>query len=259
MKKLPLSVSVISFNEELNLTRTLKSISDIADEIVLVDAFSNDRTVEIAREYGCKVFPEEWKGFTEQKNSALEKCSNEWILCLDCDEVVDEALKNSIIRAIENNNHDFYYLKRKTYYLGKLLKHSWQPDRKIRLVRKSANPRWEGLNPHDTLICDGTEGSLEGFVVHYSYRDLKHHFQKTVNYSKISADSYFKEGKKFSFFKLFFNPLFNGFKVYIIHKGFLDGIRGFIAGFSAFAYTLLKYLFLWELYHNHTSGSDEKK
>lgn len=255
MEKLPLSVSIVSYNEELNIGRTLASIAGIAAEIVVVDAFSQDRTAAIAGEYGATVFTEEWKGFTQQKNSALAKCSNDWVLCLDCDEELNPELKESIKNAIENDDGDFYYLNRKTFYLGRLLKHSWQPDRKIRLVRRSANPVWEGLNPHDTLVCKGKGGNLGGYVIHYSYRDLAHHFRKTIDYAKISAGSYFDEGKKFSYFKLLINPIFNGFKVYILNRAFLDGTRGFIAGFSAFAYTLLKYFFLWELYRGHSNDN----
>lgn len=245
--KLPLSISLISFNEEKNIGRTLDSIKDIANEIILVDSRSTDKTVEIAKNYGVKVFIEEWKGHIAQKNSALAKCNQEWILMLDCDEVVSNELKDEIIKAINNNEYSGYQINRRTFYLGKLLKYSWQPDWNLRLARKSANPRWEGYDPHDKLIIQSKTSKLKGDLIHYSYSGILHHFQKTINYAKISAESYHKNGKKFRLLNLFVNPIFAFFRLYILHKGFLDGFRGFIAAFSSFFYTFLKYLFLWEL------------
>ncbi|MEN6510306.1 MAG: glycosyltransferase family 2 protein, partial [Chloroherpetonaceae bacterium] len=123
-----LSVALISKNEEKNLERTLQSIFNIANEIILVDSFSTDATLEIAKQYHCKIYQEEWKGYALQKNSALDKCSMEWILFLDCDEVVTPNLKNSIINAIQNSTISGYSINRKSVYLGKVMKHSWQPD-----------------------------------------------------------------------------------------------------------------------------------
>lgn len=250
MAKLPLSVALISFNEENNIGRTLSSISDIASEIILVDSFSTDNTVAIARSFGAKVFQEEWKGHIEQKNLALNKCSQPWILALDCDEVVTNELKQSIIEAIQKNLKIGYYINRKTFYLGKLLKFAWQPDWKLRLVRKDSNPRWEGINPHDMLKVDTQVSKLKGFVIHYSYKDLKQHFDKTIYYARISAKSYFEMGRKFNILKLIFNPIFAFVKLYFLNLGFLDGTRGFIAGVSSLFGTFLKYIFLWELYQS---------
>jgi hypothetical protein len=133
--------------------------------------------------------------------------------------------------------------------LGKLLHFSWQPDWKLRLVRKDCNPRWEGINPHDALKVDCPTKKLKGYLIHYSYKNLGHHIDKTVYYAKISAKSYFELGKKFSFFKLLFNPFFAFIKLYFFNLGFLDGFRGFLAGVSAWLSTFLKYAFLWELNH----------
>lgn len=246
-QELPLSISIISFNEEDNIGRTLESIRDISKEIVIVDCHSTDKTVEICKKYGASVYIEDWKGHIAQKNSALAKCKQEWILMLDCDEVVSKELKNEIINAINKNEYSGYQINRRTFYLGRLLKYSWQPDWNLRLTRKSANPRWVGYDPHDKLIIDSKYSKLKGDLVHYSYSGIHQHFQKTINYAKISAESYIKNGKKFRLINLFVNPVIAFIRLYFLHRGFLDGFRGFIASFSSFIYTFLKYLFLWEL------------
>lgn len=247
MPKLPLSVSIISFNEEENIERTLASIADIASEIVIVDSFSKDRTVEIAKNFGANVFLEEWKGYISQKNSALEKCTQKWILALDCDEVVTPELKSSIVEAIQRDEKIGYYLNRKTYYLGKLLKRSWRPDWKLRLVRRDCSPRWEGLDPHETLKASCPTAKLKGVLLHYSYKNLKHHFEKTMYYANLSAQTYYRLGRKFHLYNLLCNPIFSFVKIYFINLGFVDGIRGLLAGISAFVSTFLKYAFLWEI------------
>ncbi|MBK3331846.1 glycosyltransferase family 2 protein [Persephonella atlantica] len=247
MHKLPLSVAIISYNEEDNIGKTLSAVSDIASEIIVVDSGSTDRTVEIAKNLGAKVFVKEWKGFREQKNSALKKCSQEWILFLDCDEVVSEELKKSIIDAVKQPFADGYMINRKTVYLGKPLNHAWQPDWNLRLVKKNANPRWEGGDIHEYLVIDGKVSKINGFLYHYSYRDIKDHFTKVVNYSYIAAREMYRKGKKFKMRKIFLNPLASFIREYILKKGFLDGTRGLIVAVSATYYSFLKYIYLWEM------------
>lgn len=246
-KHLPVSISIISFNEEENIGRTLESIKDIASEIIVIDSHSTDRTKDIAKSHNAKVYEEDWKGYVEQKNSALEKCTQEWILSLDCDEVVSKELKKSIINAITQPGADGYCLNRKTYYSQKLLKHVWQPNWKLRLVRRSANPQWSGYDPHDILKIDGTSLKLKGDLFHYTYKDVEDHFKKTIKYSKLAAHSYNKDGKKFKWYKLVLNPVSGFVKIFILQKGFLDGYHGLIVAASSFIYTFLKYVFLWEI------------
>lgn len=244
--KLPLSVSIISFNEEEDLPKTLKSIEDIASEIILVDSHSKDKTREIALEFGAKVFVEDWKGHVAQKNSALSKCTQEWILSLDCDEVVTEELKEEIIHVLRNPSADGYLINRRTVYLGKPLKYTWQPDLKLRLVRRGASPSFIGYDPHDSLKIEGKVERLKGEILHYSYKDIYDHFTKVVNYSRIAATSYRKMGKRFKYVNLFFNPFYAFMKEFFLKKAFLDGIRGLIVASSESYYTFLKYLYLWE-------------
>ncbi len=246
-KKLPLSVSIITFNEEENLPNALKSIKDIAEEIIIVDSGSTDKTVSIAKDYGAKVFIEKWKGYVAQKNSALEKCTKDWILSLDADEIVSEELKDNIIRVINSPDADGYYINRITYYSGKFLKHSWQPDWKLRLVKRKANPKWKGIDPHDFLTIDGKTSKLSGYLLHYSYKDIYDHFFRALKYSKISAENYYKLGKKFRIYNLIFNPIWAFVKQYILKLGFLDGLRGLSVAKSYSFSIFLKYMFLWEL------------
>lgn len=246
-KKLPISISLISFNEEDNIARTLESIKDFASEIIVLDSHSTDRTREIAKSHNAKVYEEDWKGYVEQKNSALEKCTQKWILALDCDEVVSKELKDSIINAITCPDAEGFYLNRKTYYSDKLLKHVWQPNWKLRIVMKSSNPRWHGYDPHDVLKINGTSKKLKGDLYHYTYKNVEDHFKRTIKYAKLAAQSYYKNGKKFKWYKPLLNPLVGFVKIFILQRGFLDGYHGFIVAASSFIYTFLKYIFLWEI------------
>lgn len=245
--KYPLSVAIVSFNEERNIKKTIEGIKDIASQIIVVDSHSTDRTREIAKDFGAEVFEEDWKGYVDQKNSALQKCTQEWILSLDCDEVVTPELKSSIIDAISNPVADGYLINRKTVYLGRPLNYAWQPDWKLRLVKKSAMPRWGGYDPHDSLKIDGKLKKLQGDLLHYSYKDLHDHLTKLVRYAMLGAQSYQKIGRRFSFLKLIFHPIGAFMKQLIIKRAFLDGFRGLIVAMSSFIYVFLKYLFLWEI------------
>ena len=249
IEKNDISVAIITFNEEDRIEKTIISCKDFAKEIIVIDSHSTDNTVSICENLGAKVFIEDWKGYSAQKNSLLEKCSCNWILFIDADEEVGDLLKENIVHSLKDSNDiDGFIIKRKTYYLGRLLNHSWQPDNRLRLVKKSSNPKWVGEIVHESLEVKGNIKSLEGYLVHYSYRNITDHFVKTVNYAKLSADEYFKKGRKPSIFKLFFNPSFAFIKLYIIKLGFLDGVPGFIAGVSAYVYAFLKYAFLWDKY-----------
>ncbi len=242
-----LSVAIISYNEERNIARTLKALDGLADEIILVDSFSTDATVEIASKFGAIVFSEKWKGYIAQKNSALVKCSGEWILFLDSDEEITPALKEEIRCHTHSSSLSPAIINRRTVYLGQVLRHSWQPDRKLRLVRSDSSPKWVGLNVHESLQSDGKPLRLQGEILHHSYRDIRDHWQKTIFYAHSTAESYASLGRMASIANIICNPLSSFIKNYIFRCWFLDGIPGLIAGMSAFLYTFLKYIFLWEL------------
>ena len=222
MAGLNLSVALIVYNEEERLPKTLESIKDIASEIIVIDSSSTDNTCAIAKSYGAKIY-------------------------LDADEVISDELKQSIIYAVQNGKSDGYYIRRKTHYLGSLLNYSWQKDERLRLVKASANPLWVGEIVHEELKINGITSHLAGYIIHYSYRDIDDHFKRTIRYARLSAESYYKKGKKFKLSRLIFSPAIAFIKIYIVKGGFLDGIPGFIAGVSAFVYGFLKYAFLWDI------------
>ncbi len=248
--ELPLSVSMISFNEERIVGRTLEAVRDIAAEIIVVDSHSTDRTREIAAAAGAKVFEEDWKGHIAQKNSALAKCSQPWILALDCDEVVSPDLKAAIVDAVRSPAADGYLVNRRMVYLGRRLEHMWQPDWKLRLVRRQASPAWGGYDPHDSLRITGSVRKLKkGFLEHHSYADLDDHFTRLVRYAKTSAESYHRRGRRSGVAKLVLSPVARVLRLYVLQGGFLDGVPGLIAAGSAYVSVLLKYCYLWELEH----------
>lgn len=248
-----LSVAVITYNEEERLGKTLQSVNDLADEIIIIDSGSTDKTLNIAQDFKAKIFNESWKGFGKQKNSLIEKCTCDWILFIDADEALSYELRNfiktNILRATPKESG--FLIHRKTFYLGKLLEHSWQPDYKLRLVKNSKNIKWDDNNVHETLSADGAISKASGHLIHYSYNSIKNHFEKSLTYSKLSAEKYYKNGKKFSMVNIFLNPGFAFIKMYFLHLGFLDGFRGLIAAFSSFYSTLMKYVFLFEIQDNN--------
>lgn len=247
MERLPVSVALISFNEEDNIGRALESIKDIASEIVVVDSHSTDKTREIAKSYGAKVFEEDWKGYVDQKNFALGKCTREYVLSLDCDEVVSSDLKDSIIRAVKDQEADGFYINRKTYYLGRFLEHTWQPEWRLRLIKRSSNPKWEGYDPHDSLYVEGKTKRIKGDLYHYSYKDIEDHYNRALKYSKLVSKAYNKMGRSSKIYNLIFNPMVAFAKNYFIKMGFLDGVRGLSVAVSEAFSTFLKYLYLWEM------------
>ncbi len=250
--KLPLTVALISLNEEENLERTLNAVKDIASEIVIIDSYSTDKTAEIAQKFGAEFIQEKWLGYSMQKNLLIEKCNYDWILFLDCDEEISTELKESLKKVVNFNMNNSncilgYYINRKTIYLGKKLDYAWHPDWVLRLVNKNSKPYWKDAKVHEHLIIQGNTEKLNGYIFHYSYSSIEDHFLRTVKYAKLSAEDYFLKKKKFSYWKLFFNPLYSFIKQIFFKRAILDGAPGLIAAVSAYIYTFLKYAFLWNL------------
>lgn len=244
--KLSLTIAIIAHNEQDRLPATLLKVVDIASEIVIINSMSTDNTVAIAQAFGAKVHTQPFVNYVDQKNSLIPFCTQDWILFLDADEVLNDELKAAIVQVIKEDRHEAFEMNRLTFYLGKLLKHAWQPNYRLRLVRRDANPRWEGDIVHESLAADAKVARLPGYIIHYSYRDVNDHFQRTVRYAKMSAQSYIRRHKKPSLMKILFSPVFSFIKLYFIKLGFLDGRAGLVAGWSAFIYTFLKYVYLWE-------------
>lgn len=251
-----LSVVIITFNEEKNIERCLLSVKEIADEIVVLDSFSKDRTEEICKKHNVKFFQHAFDGHIQQKNRAITYASNEYVLSLDADEALDETLKISISDIKKNFINEGYYMNRLTNYCGHWVKHcGWYPDTKLRLWDRSKG-HWTGINPHDKYELfsgDKNAGHLKGDILHYSYYSIEDHYKQVEYFTTISAKAYFENGKKAPLFKLIINPVAKFIDHYLLKLGFLDGNAGYlISKISAYA-TYLKYKKLRNLYHQKTS------
>jgi glycosyltransferase involved in cell wall biosynthesis len=243
MNNIKLSVVIITYNEEKNIERCLQAVKKVADEIIVVDSFSTDKTKEICLSYGVKFYEHPFEGYVNQKNYACSLTSYQYILNVDADEVLSDELIKSILEIKKNCIYDGYYINRLTNYCGKWIKHGgWYPDKKLRLWY-SPKGKWEGINLHEKLVMQ--KGSkletLKGNLLHYSYDSIKQHINQINKFTEIAAETEATQGRKISLLKLIFFPLWKFIRDYIVKLGFLDGYYGFIVAIlSAFA-SFIKY------------------
>lgn len=234
-----LSAVIITLNEEKNLPRCLQAVKNVADEIVVVDSSSQDRTVAIAKEYGARVIDQPFMGYGRQKNFAVDQAGNDWILSLDADEVLTPELEASILKVKEQQACNAYELARLTNYCGKWVRHcGWYPDKKIRLFNRKAgawqgdmiHERWEPTNKSEPI------GELNGDLLHYSYYTIADHIKQIEKFTELSAREAVEKGKDASLMKILFSPKWKFFTDFIIKLGFLDGYTGFlVCKYSAYA------------------------
>jgi glycosyltransferase involved in cell wall biosynthesis len=245
-----ISVTIITFNEEKNIARCIESVQGIADEIIVVDSFSTDRTKEICLSYGVKFFENSFKGMIDQKSYALQLATHNYILALDADESLSDELRHSVIAIKKNWQADGYIFNRLTNYRGQWIKHSgWYPDRKLRLFDKR-KAVWGGQNPHDRVIPISEAKILKakGDIIHYFCYNLEQHINQINRYTEIAKNEMKARGKKTSILAIVVKPPFRFFRTYFIKLGFLDGFNGFlIAGLSAYT-VFLKYAKLYIAY-----------
>lgn len=250
----PISVCIICFNEEDNIKRCLESVKWVnhsGGEIIVVDSFSTDRTVEICHQYTDKVFQNKWPGFVNQKNYALDLASNEWVLSLDADEVIYDQARDEIIQEWKNHGYekyDGYYFKRHTFYLGRWINYGgWYPDYKLRLFRKSKG-RWGGGDPHDRVVINepAVLKRFEGEIIHYTYKNISHQLKTIDRFSDATLETLLAQKKKFNLFHLLFRPPIKFLETYIWKAGFLDGFPGFIIAILSSYYVFIRYAKLWE-------------
>lgn len=238
-----ISAIVLTLNEERNLGRCLQSLQGIADEIVVVDSFSTDRTEEIARSFGARFIQQKFLGYIEQKNFALTHATHNHVLSLDADEALSEPLRQSILRVKNNFEHDGYYMNRLANYCGRWIRHSgWYPDWKMRLFDRTKGT-WKGTNPHDKyeLHHGATTARLAGNLHHYTFYTAAEHRQQVVNFTNISSRAKFEKDVRSNWLKIVVKPIARFVKGYIFKLGFLDGYYGWrIAIYSSYA-TYLKY------------------
>lgn len=252
MPGLPLSISIISLNEEKNLRRCLASVVGLASEIVILDSGSQDRTAEIAAEFGARFIHQDWLGFTAQKNRCLELCTQPWVLNLDCDEEVSPGLAASIRAFFEQGQaekHAGASMARRTWFLGRWIYHGdWYPDRKTRLfLRKDS--RWEadgGGQVHERLVVSGITASLDGDLLHYSFQNIRHYLAKHVDYSGVFLSTQQAKQKRWSLFHTVFRPLWRFTRAYFLRRGFLDGFPGLWIAVATAFFAFDRYARLYE-------------
>jgi len=243
---LKISAVIITFNEEKYIEQCIRSAAEVADEIVVVDSLSTDKTPEICKRLGVRFIEQPFLGYKEQKNFALKQAANDFVLSLDADEALSVELKNEIlkIKASPNNNYAGYSFNRLNFYCGQWIYHTaYYPERKLRLFDRTKGT-WGGLNPHDKFILDPGYKSkrLKGNLLHWFIDSYEEHILKINKFSSISANSYYQAGRTSNFFKIIFNPIFHFFRSYIFKLGILDGFNGFvISSFNSYL-CFLKYL-----------------
>jgi (heptosyl)LPS beta-1,4-glucosyltransferase len=247
-----ISASIIVFNEEDNIAELCETIS-WCDEIVIVDSSSTDKTVEIAGRYTDKIFQREFKGYKDKHEFADSKTSGDWIFWIDADERVTPELLASIehLKTLPPEKlPDGFWIARKTWYLGRWIKHSgWYPDYQMRLYRKSAS-YWDGVAPHETARVRGSTEKLKGEFLHFTKRDISDHHKVLDWYTTLAAEHLAKNGATVGGFSLFVKFLSGFFRTYILKQGFRDGIPGLIIGVSSAYSVFLKYAKVWEKNHD---------
>ncbi len=254
--KYQLSVALATYNEEKNIGRCLAAVKDIADEIIVVDGSSTDKTRQVARDYGAEVIKRENPPiFHINKQIAIDKCQGDWILQLDADEVVSKSLKKNILSIINHQSstikYSAFYLKRKNYFLGHWMAKTGQyPDPVIRFFR-NGKARLPCKSVHEQMEVDGEVGTLDGHLLHYPYPDFTEYLVKSNRYTSLTAQELLNSGIKPSFgqfMKAYFKAEKTFWSLFLRHKGFKDGFAGFV--FSAYSglHHLTAYIKFWEKY-----------
>ncbi|HWE48473.1 MAG TPA: glycosyltransferase family 2 protein [Bryobacteraceae bacterium] len=241
-----ISATIVTLNEERNIARAIRSLGcsngACADEIVVVDSGSSDRTREIARELGARVVEEPWRGYAAQKNFAASCAAYDWILSLDADEEVTGELAREIV-AVKQGQPEFagYDMPRLAQYLGRWIRHSgWYPDRKVRLYDRRRG-EWKGDYVHESVRIDGPAGHLNGDLLHYTCDSVSQHLQTLDRYTTLAAQELLAKKKKVPAWRLALDPGWTFLRTYVLQRGFLDGPQGFTLARMAALYTFRKY------------------
>ena len=245
MLKINLTAIITTFNEEHNISGVLDSV-DFADEIIVVDSFSTDKTTSIAKSMGVTVVEHEYVNGSTQKNWIIPQAKHPWILLLDADERIPEKLKLEIIDLLNGNpEENGFWIYRTFYFMGKLIKHSgWQNDKVMRLFKRDLC-RYINLNVHEEIVPVGKVGFLKNKIDHNSYRSLDQYIEKINRYAALQAIDYDSRVNRITIYHLFFKPFYRFLKHYIIQGGFLDGFPGLtISVVSAYA-VRMRYIKLW--------------
>lgn len=251
----PISCFIICFNEEANIRRCLESVK-WCDEIVIVDSFSTDRTLEICREYTSRIIQRPWPGYVEQKRFALAQITHEWGLNIDADEEVSPELRAEILHVLQRNDPaiDGFYISRFVYYLGRWWRRGWYPEYRLRLFRKD-KVRWGGINPHEKAILRGHAEHLYSDLYHYTYKDISHHLRALNSLTEVAAQEKQRRKNRSRAASLLFHPLWRFLRLYLQRGTAIYGVAGFFVSITAAFYVFLKYAKLWEYASSRQSES----
>lgn len=253
-----LGVLLITLDEEANVERCLSSVA-FADQIVVVDSFSKDRTVEIARSLGAEVVEHEWTGYSRQKEIALGRLTTEWVFWIDADEEVSADLREEISSAIAGGPaRDGYLVPRMSRYEGRWIRHgTWYPDRKLRLARRS-KARFDGRIVHESMTVEGDVGLLSHPLLHYPYRDRQHHLEKIELYARLGAEQMVAQGGHPGRLDLIVHPAGRFLRMYLLKRGFLDGWVGLRLAVLATRYTFRKHSYALKLSRGEGAGEADR-
>lgn len=249
----PISCFIICFNEEANIRRCLESVK-WCDEIIIVDSFSTDRTVEICRQYASRIIQRPWPGYVEQKRFALAQTTHEWVLNVDADEEVSPVLQREILFVLQRNDPavDGLSIPRLVYYLGQWWRRGWYPGRRLRLFRK-AKVRWGGVDPHEKVLLRGHEDRLVGDLYHYTYADIRDHLRAVNGLTEVAVHEQIVRGRRARVNDLTLRPFWRFLRFYLLRGTFTYGVPGFFVAVTSAFYVFLKYAKLWE----HTSSDEQ--
>jgi glycosyltransferase involved in cell wall biosynthesis len=245
-----ISAVVITYNEEDKIEACLESLADLCEDIVVLDSFSTDSTVELSRRFTERVVQEAWRGYARQKQLATDFAEHEWVLSLDADEKLSSRLRQELMdwkAKPDDENCNSYRIPRLTFFMGRWIRHTtWYPDWQVRLFRRS-KAQWQGGNIHEGVIAEGGQGKFSGHLLHYTYSSISEYLVQLENFSSLAAIDYHSQGKKVGVLRLVFAPPGVFLKNWFARAGFRDGIPGFVVAVLASVSTFFKYLKLWEL------------
>lgn len=245
-----LSVVMITFNEEKNIGRCIESVCPVADEIIVIDSFSDDETANIANALGAVVKQSKFNGYIDQKNKAIKLATHDLVLLLDADEALSDELAASILEAKKDLLFNAYSMNRCSFFCGEFIRHGlWYPDKKIRLFNKAMG-KCGGINPHDRILMDAgiTIKHLRGDLLHYSFDTQEEYLERNDEVSTTAAHSLYEAGIKRSWTKIIFSPLWAFINGYFLRLGFLDGYNGYIIALHTANQSFVKYQKLRQLY-----------
>ncbi|MFQ3550217.1 MAG: glycosyltransferase family 2 protein [Armatimonadota bacterium] len=244
-----ISALILTYNSEKHISRCINSIT-FADEILVLDSFSNDKTIEIAKELGARVEQREFNGFSQQRSESLKLAVNDWVFVIDADECASKELAKEIANLENTNEITSYLVPRLTWFLDKPIRRcGWYPDYSPRLFRKS-KAHYPDRLVHESVEIEGKSAKLACDIHHYSYQSIDDFSRKVVLYAKAAAKQRFAEGKKFKISDILIKPTVCFIKMYVLKKGFLDGIHGLMLSLLSSFSIMLRYAYLWEMSRN---------